>query len=157
MTWKIHSVSTCCYICKTFFEGMAKKANVTVRQKRKFLISNMYTFLEPQSKSGSGAVLLSLAPPSRYPCITGKDPNAGKDWRQEKKGTTENEMVGWHHRLEGHEFEQAPGDGEGQGSWHAAVHGVAKSRILISNWTELIPLLAYYPFTVTPYEGWMSK
>ena len=44
-----------------------------------------------------------------------KDPNAGKDWRQEK-GTTEDEMVGWHHQLNGHEFEQAPGDGEGQGS-----------------------------------------
>ena len=40
----------------------------------------------------------------------------GKDWRTEDKGTTENEMVGWHHQLDGHEFEQAPGDGEGQGS-----------------------------------------
>ena len=40
----------------------------------------------------------------------------GKDWRQEEKGTTEDEMVGWHHRLSGHEFEQTPGDGEGQGS-----------------------------------------
>ena len=46
----------------------------------------------------------------------GKDPDAGKDGRQEEKGTTEDEMVGWHHRLNGHEFEQAPGDGEGQGS-----------------------------------------
>ena len=45
-----------------------------------------------------------------------KDPDAGKDWRQEEKWTTEDEMVGWHHRLDGHEFEQAPGDGEGQGS-----------------------------------------
>ena len=40
-------------------------------------------------------------------CI-GKDPDAGKDWRQEKKGTTEDEVVRWHHRLDGHEFEQAP-------------------------------------------------
>ena len=40
----------------------------------------------------------------------------GEDWRQEEKGTTEDEMVGWHHRLNGHEFEQAPGDDEGQGS-----------------------------------------
>ena len=45
-----------------------------------------------------------------------KDPDVGKDWRQEEKGTTEDEMVGWHHRLNGHEFEQTPGDGEGQGS-----------------------------------------
>ena len=43
-----------------------------------------------------------------------KDSDAGKDWRQEEKGTTEDEMVGCHHQLDGHEFEQAPGDGEGQ-------------------------------------------
>ena len=46
----------------------------------------------------------------------GKDPDAGKDWRREEKGTTEDEMVGRHHWLNGHEFKQAPGDGEGQGS-----------------------------------------
>ena len=45
-----------------------------------------------------------------------KDPDAGKDWRLEEKGMTEDEMVGWYHRLNGQEFEQAPGDGEGQGS-----------------------------------------
>ena len=43
-----------------------------------------------------------------------KDPDAGKDWRQEEKGTTEDEMVGWHHRLSGHELVQTLGDGEGQ-------------------------------------------
>ena len=47
--------------------------------------------------------------------LIGKDPDAGKDSRQEK-GTTEDEMVGWHHRLNGHEFEQTQGDDEGQGS-----------------------------------------
>ena len=56
-----------------------------------------------------------------WPCdaknwLIGKDLDTGKEWRQEEKGTTENEMVGWHHRLDGHEFEQAPGVGEGQGS-----------------------------------------
>ena len=49
----------------------------------------------------------------------------------EPKGVTEDEMVGWHHRLKGHEFEQTLGDSEGQGSLHAAVHGVTKS------WTRL--------------------
>ena len=44
-----------------------------------------------------------------------EDSDAGKDWRQEEKGTTEDEMVGWHHRLNGDEFEQAPGDSEEQG------------------------------------------
>ena len=46
----------------------------------------------------------------------GKDPDAGKDWRQEEKGITEDEMVGWHHQLKGREFVQTPGDGEGQGN-----------------------------------------
>ena len=45
-----------------------------------------------------------------------KDPDAGKDRRQEEKGTTDYKMVGWHHQVNGHEFEQALGDGEGQGS-----------------------------------------
>ena len=45
-----------------------------------------------------------------------KDPDAGKDLSQEEKGTTEDEMVGWYHRLNGHEFEQALGDGKGQGT-----------------------------------------
>ena len=45
-----------------------------------------------------------------------KDPNAGKDRRQEEKGVTEDQMLGWHHQLDGYEFEQALGDGEGQGS-----------------------------------------
>ena len=46
----------------------------------------------------------------------GKDPEAGKDWGQEEKRATEDELIGWHHRLDGHEFEQTPGDGEGQRS-----------------------------------------
>ena len=45
--------------------------------------------------------------------LIGKDPDAGKDGRQEEKGMVEDEMVGWHHCLNGHEFEQASGDGEG--------------------------------------------
>ena len=46
-----------------------------------------------------------LWPPDAKNWLTGKDPGAGKDWRWEEKGTTEDEMVGWHHRLNGHEFE----------------------------------------------------
>ena len=56
-----------------------------------------------------------LWPPDGKSWLVRKDPDAGKDWRQKEKGTTEDEMVGWHHWLTGHEFEQAPGDGEGQG------------------------------------------
>ena len=50
-----------------------------------------------------------LWPPDAKNWLIGKDPDAGKDWRQEEKGTTENEMIGWHHWLDGHEFEQALG------------------------------------------------
>ena len=48
--------------------------------------------------------------------LIGKDPDAGKDWREEEKGTTEDEMVGWHHWLNGHESEQTLGDSGGQKS-----------------------------------------
>ena len=48
--------------------------------------------------------------------LIGKDPDDGKEWKQEEKGMTEDEMVGWHHWLYGHEFEQAPGVGDGQES-----------------------------------------
>ena len=57
-----------------------------------------------------------LWPPDVKSWLIGKDPDAGKDWRQEEKGTTEDEMVGWHHWLDGHKFEQAPGVGDRQES-----------------------------------------
>ena len=47
--------------------------------------------------------------------LIGKDPDAGRDWGQEEKGMTEDEMAGWHHQLDGHEFELTPGVGDGQG------------------------------------------
>ena len=57
-----------------------------------------------------------LWPPDEQSLLIGKDPDAGNDWKWEEKGMTEDEMVGWHHWLDGYEAEQAPGDGEGQGS-----------------------------------------
>ena len=62
------------------------------------------------------AEVVILRPPNVKSWLIGKDPEARKDWGQEEKGMTEDEMVGWHHRLNGHEFEQAPGDSEGQRS-----------------------------------------
>ena len=56
-----------------------------------------------------------LWPPDAMNWLIGEDPDTGKDWRQEEKGTTEGEMAGWHHWLNRHEFEQAPGVGDGQG------------------------------------------
>ena len=60
--------------------------------------------------------MLILWPPDAKSQLIGKDPDAGKDGRREEKGATEDEMVGWHHRLDGHELEQTLGGGEGQGS-----------------------------------------
>ena len=67
-----------------------------------------------------------------------KDPDAEKEWRQEEKGMTEDEMVGWHHWVNGHEFEQAPGDGEGQGSLVCCSWWGHKESDMIEqlNWTE---------------------
>ena len=63
-----------------------------------------------------------------------KDPDAGKDWGQEKVAT-EDEMFGWHHWLNEHEFEQTLRDSEGRGAWRDAVHGVTRSRTWLSNRT----------------------
>ena len=70
--------------------------------------------------------------------IREEDPDAGNDWRQEEKGTTEDKMVGWHHRLDGHEFEQALGVGDGL-SLCAAVQ---RERVGL-NWAELFPFLSF--------------
>ena len=77
----------------------------------------------------------TLAPWCREPAHWCKDPDAGKDWGQEEKGVTEEEMVGWHHRLNGNEFEQALGDGEGQGILACCSPWVTKSRTQLSDWT----------------------
>ena len=66
-----------------------------------------------------------------------KDPDAGRHWGQEEKGRTEDEMAGWHHRLDGHEFEWILGVGDGQGGLACSIHGVRKSRTQLSDWTEL--------------------
>jgi len=67
--------------------------------------------------------------------VGGKDTDAGKDWGHEEKGAAEDEMVGWHHCLDGREFEQALGDVMDREAWHAAVHGVSKSQTQLSDWT----------------------
>ena len=71
--------------------------------------------------------------------LISKDPDAGKDWRQEEKGTTEGEMVVWHHRFNGHEFEQVPGAGDGQGSLACCCPWGRKESDTTErlNWTEV--------------------
>ena len=79
-----------------------------------------------------------LWPPYVKSWLIGKDSDAGRDWGQEEKGTTEDEMAGWHHRLDGHEFEWTPGIGDGQGglaccnSWGCKESDTTERL----NWTE---------------------
>ena len=77
-------------------------------------------------------------PPDVKNWLIGKDPDAGKDWRQEEKETAEDEMVGWHHWLDGYEFEQAPGVGDGQGSLASCSPWGHKESDMTEqlNWTE---------------------
>ena len=68
--------------------------------------------------------------------LIGKDPDAGRDWGQEEKGTTEDEMAGLHHQLDGHEFEWTPGVGDGQGGLACCRSWGCKSRTRLSDWTD---------------------
>ena len=79
-----------------------------------------------------------LWPPDVKRWLIGKDLDAGKDWGQEEKRTTEDQMVGWHHWFNGHEFEQALGDGEGQTGKHSVLQSMGWQRVRHDSVTELI-------------------
>ena len=78
-----------------------------------------------------------LWPPDAKSWLVGKDPDAGKDWGREEKGMTEDEMVGWHRWLNGRGLGGLRELVMDREAWHAAVHGIAKSRTWLSDWTEL--------------------
>ena len=84
-----------------------------------------------------------LWPPDAKSWLTGKDPDAEKDWGQEEKGITEDEMVGWHHRLDGHGFGWTPGVADGQGGLACCSSRGHKELDMTEqlNWTELKSLL----------------
>ena len=93
---------------------------------------------------------LILRPPDAKSRFIRKDPDAGKDWRQEEKGTTQDEMVGWHHRLNGREFERAPGDGGGQGSLACCSPQRCKESDTTEwlNWTEYSIVYMWHIFFI---------
>jgi len=74
-----------------------------------------------------------------------KDPDAGKDCEEEEKGTTEDEMVGWHHQLDRHEFEQSPGVSDGQGSLACCSPGGQQKDSAITYSYSFFPKLPYHP------------
>ena len=89
-------------------------------------------------RSDAEAETSILWPPDMKNWLIGKDPDAGKDWRHEEKGTTEDEIVGWHHQFDGYEFEQVPGVGNGQGSLECCSprsHKESDTTELL-NWTK---------------------
>ena len=77
-------------------------------------------------------------PPHVKSWLIGEDFDAGRDWGQEEKGTTEDEMAGWHHWLDGRDSQWTLRVGDGQGGLMCCNYGVAKSRTWLSDWTELI-------------------
>ena len=98
-----------------------------------------------------------LWPPDAKNWLIGKDPDAGKDWRLEEKGTTEDEMVGWHHWLNGHDFEQALGVGDGQESLVCCSPWGPKESAMTEwpNWNEARVAGVYVCFMLQRLElGW---
>ena len=88
-----------------------------------------------------------LWPPDAKSWLIGKDPATGRDWGQEEKGMTEDEMVVWHHWLDGQRLSKLQELVMDREAWHAAIHGVAKSQTWLSDWTELnLPIYCPSPF-----------
>ena len=95
-----------------------------------------------------------LWPPDVKSWLIGKDPDAGRDWGQEEKEMTEDEMAGWHHRLDGHEFEWTPGVGDGQGGLSCCDSWGGKESDTTEwlSWTELMNVLNATELQILCYE-----
>ena len=89
--------------------------------------------------------LQSFWPPDEKSWLIWEDPDVGKDWgqKEKEKGTTEEEMFGWHHQLDGHGFGWIPKLVIDREAWCAVVHGIWKSRIRLNDWTELNCLVSF--------------
>ena len=137
--WKIDAFELWCWRRLFRVPWSARKSNQSVLKE----ISPEY------SLEGLVLKLKPLWPPDAKKWLIWKDPDAGKDWRREEKGTMEDGMVGWHHQLNGHEFEEALGVGDGQGSLVCCNPGSGKESDTTKqlNWTELTRDWTYIPFT----------
>ena len=93
-----------------------------------------------------------LWPPESKSWLIWKEPDAWKDWGQEEKGTTEDEMAGWHHRIDGHEFEWTPGGGDGQGG--LLCHKESDMTEWL-NWSKLNWLVKNPPAMQVVQEMWV--
>ena len=108
----------------------------TARRSNQSILKESWVFF---GRTNAKAETPILWPPHAKSWLIGKDSDAGRDWGQEEKGATEDEMAGWHHRLDGHEFGWTPGVGDGQGglaccnSWGHKESDTTEQM----NWTEL--------------------
>ena len=93
-----------------------------------------------------------LWPPHVKSWLPGKDPDAGKDWGQEEKGTTEDEIVGWHHRLDGHGFEWTPGVGDEQGGL-VCCGSRGHKELNMTEWLNWTKLTLAAMFDAIPYSS----
>ena len=105
--WRIDAFELCCWRRLLRVLWTARRSNQSILKGNQSWIFIGRTVAEAETPI--------LWPLNSKKWLIGKAPDAGKDRRQEEKGSTEDEMVGWHHWLNGHEFEQAPGFGDGQG------------------------------------------
>ena len=110
------------------------------------IFTNLYW---PIGRTDAEAEAPILWPPNAKIQPIGKNPDAGKDWGQKGKEVTEDEMVRWHNWLDGHEFEQTPGDGEGQGRLACCSPWGHKGLTQLSSWTTTLAHLI--PYVVSPF------
>ena len=126
--WGIDAFELWCWRWVLRIPWTARRSNQSILKE----ISPGVLFGRKDAKAGTPV----LWPPHAKSWLIGKDSDAGRDPGQEEKGTTEDEMAGWHNRLDGclSELQETVMDRE---AWRAAIHGVAKSQTQLSDWTEL--------------------
>ena len=131
--WRSDAFELCCFLEKTLESPLDCKESQPVNPKG----NQSWIFI---GRTDAEAETSILCPFDEKNWLIWKDPDAGKDWRQEEKGTTKDEMVGWHNQLNGHKFEEAPGVGDGQGSLVCCSSRGHKELDTTKwlNWTELI-------------------
>ena len=150
--WK-RDISKCCFITHIVFWNISE--NFLYLLELIHPIQPVHSEDQPWDFFGGNdaeAKTLVLWPPHAKSWLIGKDSDAGRDWGQEEKGTTKDEMAGWHHWLDGCEFEWTLGVGDGQGGLACCDSRGGKESDTTErlNWTELIHPITKIPFVCIP-------